>query len=110
MPQGAVTVRPAAPADADFVFRVTEACMRGYAEQTFGRWDEALVRASFASATHRIIRHEGHDIGCIALIDEGDHTKLDKLYILPACQNRGSERRSCATSWRRPLRRGSRCA
>jgi ribosomal protein S18 acetylase RimI-like enzyme len=84
-----VTLRPAVSDDAEFVFRVTEACMRAYAEQTWGAWNEAITRASFTPATHRIIRCDDQDIGCLALYEMGDHLDLDKLYILPAYQNRG---------------------
>jgi ribosomal protein S18 acetylase RimI-like enzyme len=84
-----VTLRPAASDDAEFVFRVTEACMRAYAEQTWGAWNEAITRASFTPATHRIIRCDDQDIGCLALHEREDHLDLDKLYILPAYQDRG---------------------
>jgi len=76
-------------ADSDFVFRVTEACMRSYAEQTWGRWDESKVRSAFTPATHQIIQYKGHDIGCLALEDSAADIVLDKLFILPAYQNRG---------------------
>src|SRR2546421_4855528 len=85
----AVTLRPAAPDDAEFVFQVTEVCMRAYAEQTWGAWNEAVTRASFDPATHRIIQCDDQDIGCLALHERSDHLDLDKLYILPAYQNRG---------------------
>jgi GNAT superfamily N-acetyltransferase len=84
-----VTLRPATADDAEFVFRVTEACMRAYAEQTWGAWNEAVTRASFDPATHRIIRCDDEDIGCLAVHAREDHLDLDKLYILPAYQNRG---------------------
>jgi GNAT superfamily N-acetyltransferase len=89
MPEPTIALRPASPADADFVFRLTEACMRNYAVATWGQWDEAATRASFRPDTHRIIQHEGEDIGCVALEDRADHLDLKKLYVLPAFQNRG---------------------
>jgi GNAT superfamily N-acetyltransferase len=82
-------LRPAVPADAEFVFRLTEACMRRYAEQTWGQWNEALTRDSFVPRTHQIIRYGGGDIGCIELIESSDEFDLNKLYILPDYQNRG---------------------
>jgi len=63
--------------------------MRDYAIATWGRWDEAATRASFTPDTHRIIQHEGEDIGCLALEDEADRLILKKLYVLPRYQNRG---------------------
>jgi len=89
MLESPVTVRPAAPADAEFVFRLTEACMRHYAEETWGQWNEEITRASFLPATHHIIQVDGRDIGCIALEQAADHLVLQKLYILPDWQNRG---------------------
>jgi len=85
----AVSLRAAAPDDADFLFQVTEACMRAYAEQTWGAWNEEMTRASFTPPTHRIIRWRDQDIGCLALHEKADHLVLDKPYILPAHQNRG---------------------
>jgi len=89
MPEPAISLRPASRADADFVFRLTQAGMRDYAVATWGRWDEAATRASFKPDTHRIIQHEWQDIGCVALEDRGDHLDLRKLYVLPPYQNRG---------------------
>jgi GNAT superfamily N-acetyltransferase len=68
---------------------VAEACMRAYAEQTWGAWNEEVTRASFTPATHRIIQCDDQDIGCLALEERADHLDLDKVYILPAHQNRG---------------------
>ena len=82
-------LRPAVPADADFVFRLAEAGLRHYAEQTWGKWDKAGTRASFLSMTHQIIQYGGQDIGCIALVEAPDEFKLNRLFLLPAFQNRG---------------------
>jgi hypothetical protein len=82
-------LRPAVPADAEFVFRLTEACMRRYAEQTWGQWNEALTRDSFVPATHQIIQYGGEDIGCVELIESSDELRLAKLYIWPDYQNQG---------------------
>jgi GNAT superfamily N-acetyltransferase len=88
-PLPAVSLRPALAEDAEFVFRVTEFCMRRYAEQTWGRWDEAYNRASFAPETHQIVQYDSQDIGCIEVEDAPTHMRVNKLYILPAYQNRG---------------------
>ena len=84
-----VTLRPATIEDADLVLRVTEACMRRYAEQTWGRWDEDRTRQSFVPATHEIIQYREQDIGCIERTSALQHVSLNKLYILPAYQNCG---------------------
>lgn len=84
-----VNWRPAVQADADLVFRMTEACMREYAERMWGRWEADGIRADFTPETHRILVHEGCEIGCVAIEDNGDHYRLAKLYVMPAWQNRG---------------------
>jgi GNAT superfamily N-acetyltransferase len=84
-----IVLRPASPADAEFVFRLAEAGLRHYAEQTWGKWDDAGTRASFVPATHRIIQYGGQDVGCIALVESPDELELNRLFILPEFQNRG---------------------
>lgn len=84
-----VTLRPASPADAELVFRITESTMRAYAEETWGYWDSERTRASFSLSTHRIAQLGGIDIGCLEWIEDPDGFRLNKLYILPAHQKRG---------------------
>ena len=84
-----IGLRPASPADADFVFQLAEAGLRHYAEQTWGKWDDAGARASFMPATHRIIQYGGEDIGCLALIELPDAFKLNRLFVLPEFQKLG---------------------
>ena len=86
---GAIVLRPASPDDAEFVFRVSEATMRAYAEATWGRWDPEQTKASFSPVTHRIIQRDGADIGCLEWIEQLDGFRLNKLFILPTYQNRG---------------------
>lgn len=85
----AISLRPASPDDAEFVFRVTEATMRVYAEATWDHWDHKRTMASFSPATHRIVRCDDTDIGCLEWIEEPGEFRLSKLFILPAYQNRG---------------------
>src|SRR5579859_7264973 len=84
-----VSLRPASADDADFVFAVTEATMRGYAEATWGEWSPEAARASFRPEFTRIIQFEGTDVGCIDCREEASALVLDKLYIAPDYQNRG---------------------
>lgn len=60
-----VSLRAATSEDAAFALRVTEACMRVYAEQAWGNWDG---RADFHLAFDEVIQLAGRDIGLIALI------------------------------------------
>jgi GNAT superfamily N-acetyltransferase len=84
-----ISVRAALPSDAEFVFTLTEACMRHYAEATWGKWDAETTRRSFFPETHSIVRLCETDIGCMELIEEPSIFRLNKLYIAPLYQNRG---------------------
>jgi GNAT superfamily N-acetyltransferase len=81
-----ISLRPATSDDAAFALHVTEACMRVYAEQAWGRWDG---RADLDVAFDEIIQLAGNDVGLFGVDRSSDHWFLDKLYILPAHQNRG---------------------
>lgn len=87
--QRMIRVRPALDSDAEFVFVLTEACMRRYAEATWGAWDAEKTRKSFFPKTHSITLFDEVDVGCYELIEEPARFQLNKLYILPPYQNRG---------------------
>jgi GNAT superfamily N-acetyltransferase len=86
-------LRRASAADADFVYRVMEATMRLYVEQTWGSFSEELTRKAvadvIASGSCSIIEFEGSDIGVLSVERLDDRIKLNQLYILPSHQNRG---------------------
>jgi GNAT superfamily N-acetyltransferase len=81
-----IAFRPATRADAAFVLRVTEACMRVYAEQTWGVWDGRL---DLDTSFDQIVQLAGRDIGMVGVDRRPDFWFIDKLYLLPAYQNRG---------------------
>ena len=81
-----VSLRAATWDDAACALHVTEACMRVYAEQTWGSWNG---RADLDLAFDKIIQLAGRDIGLIGVDRGSDCWFLDKLYLLPACQNHG---------------------
>jgi GNAT superfamily N-acetyltransferase len=81
-----IILRPVTSDDAAFALHVTEACMRVYAEQTWGTWNG---RADLDCSFDNIIQLAGTDIGLIGVQRHSDHWFLDKLYLLPAHQNRG---------------------
>jgi len=72
--------------DAAFALHVTEACMRSYAEQTWGTWNGL---ADLDLATDEIIQLCGRDIGLFGVSRHADHWFVEKLYLLPPYQNRG---------------------
>jgi GNAT superfamily N-acetyltransferase len=81
-----VSLRAATSDDAAFALHVTEACMRVYAEQTWGSWSG---RADLDLAFDKIIQLAGRDIGLTGVDRRSDCWFLDKLYLLPAYQNHG---------------------
>jgi GNAT superfamily N-acetyltransferase len=81
-----LSLRAATNDDAAFALHVTEACMRGYAEQTWGSWDR---RADLNIGFDEIIELAGRDIGLIGVDRRSDFWFLDKLYVLPAYQRQG---------------------
>ena len=81
-----IALRPATRADAAFVLRVTEACMRVYAERTWGIWDG---RFDLDPAFDQIVQRAGRDIGMVGVDRRPDFWFIDKLYLLPAYQNQG---------------------
>jgi GNAT superfamily N-acetyltransferase len=81
-----VSLRAATSEDAAFALHVTEACMRVYAEQTWGSWDG---HADLELAFDKVIQLAGRDIGLIGVDRRSNCWFLDKLYLLPAYQNRG---------------------
>jgi GNAT superfamily N-acetyltransferase len=81
-----ICLRPAMRGDTQFALHVTEACMRVYAEQTWGSWNG---RPDLDLAFDEIIQLDGSDIGLIGVERRSDHWFLDKLYLLPPYQNQG---------------------
>lgn len=93
----AYQLRPAVPTDYDFLYDVQRETMRTYVEQTFGPWDETFQRELFDSefdpAQFQVIVVDGVDAGLLLLETYETHWFLDKIYLLPAYQNRGIGRR-----------------
>jgi GNAT superfamily N-acetyltransferase len=81
-----ISLRNATDEDAAFALRVTEACMRVYAEQTWGRWDG---RADLNIATDKIIELAMSDVGLMGVNRRPDFWFIERLYVLPAYQRRG---------------------
>jgi GNAT superfamily N-acetyltransferase len=79
-------LRPATVSDSGFALEITEACMRVYAEQTWGSWDGL---ADFDSACDQIVELAGRHVGLMGVERLSDHWFIEKIYLLPAFQNRG---------------------
>jgi GNAT superfamily N-acetyltransferase len=101
-----ITLRRATSRDAEFVYRLSEVCMRGYAEQTWGYWDEDAARSSFRVATHRIVQSRERDIGCLAIEERDDALWLLRIYLLPRYRRHGIGSALVARAVKRALMRG----
>lgn len=88
-------LRPATEDDLALTYAITEAAMRGYVEQTWGRWEPEqqrhLHRQRYTPHTHRIvlIGDPPEVAGLVAIEDEPTHLQLAKLYLLPARRDQG---------------------
>jgi GNAT superfamily N-acetyltransferase len=93
MTERQTTFREAILADAEFIYRVVEATMRTYVEQTWGSFSEEYNRKNIAetiaAGNYSIIQFEGEDIGALSIERHPSHIQLAQFYILPAHQNRG---------------------
>lgn len=83
-----INLRPANERDWEFVVMVSDACMREYAEKTWGQWS-AGHPSNFEAASWRIIQCNSCDIGCLSLAEDDTVFTLRALYILPSYQNHG---------------------
>lgn len=88
-----VRLRAATMADADFVCRVSEATMRGYVEQAWGKFDPQANRKALSekiAAGHcSIIIYRQADAGILSVQRLASHLQLDQVFVLPEYQNRG---------------------
>ncbi len=93
MMTGQIILRVAANEDLEFLFSLLRASLGPYVEQTYGPWkDEEQRTRFFAStdpATHRIVELDGRPVGCLAVRWLPDEVRLDRIFLLPAHQNRG---------------------
>jgi len=66
--------------------RASDACIKPYAEQTWGYWDGEV---NFDPTRDEIVTHLGWDIGLMRVDRLPDHWFLAKLYLLPPFQGEG---------------------
>jgi len=88
-----IELRKASAGDAAFIYRVVETTMRGYVEQTWGRFDEQGNRKAalerIEAGLYSVVRSGAEDVGALAVERTPTHIQLDQLFILPSHQNRG---------------------
>ncbi|GMN78364.1 GNAT family N-acetyltransferase [Variovorax sp. V512] len=79
--------------DADFLFDLCEATMRGYVEQVWGSWNAAGVRAHLAEQARAgaffALDLDGMRVGAVAFEQHDTHIQIEEMYIVPSWQNRG---------------------
>lgn len=84
------TLHPARPADAEWLYSVRRATMRGYVEDTFGHWDDDAQRARFhvpaELANMQIIRVENRNAGLLHVEREPAEIFLANIQIEPRFQ------------------------
>lgn len=87
------SLRVAGQEDLEFLFALLRAALGPYVEQTFGPWKDEEQRARFfestVPATHQVIELGGRPIGCLDVRWLPDQVKLNRIFLLPAHQNRG---------------------
>lgn len=88
-----ISLRVAEREDLEFLFSLLKASLGPYVEQTFGPWKDEEQRARFFEstdpATHQVIELGGQPIGCLDVRWLPDQVKLNRIFLLPAHQNRG---------------------
>jgi GNAT superfamily N-acetyltransferase len=86
-------LRTASDADVDFITDLTETVMREHIEQMWGQWDPEFqwkdFYRSYPHLRHEIVMCDEGPIGYLAVRNKDEVMFLEKLYLLPAYQNRG---------------------
>lgn len=86
-------LRPATPADLEFLYGLLRQTLGPYVEQTWGPWDDEDQRARFFSATRlgtqRVVELDGRPTGCVDVDRLPDAFTLNRVLLLPEHQNRG---------------------
>jgi GNAT superfamily N-acetyltransferase len=83
-----IALRGAREDDRPFLRWLEEVCMREYAIALWGVWRPG-PEEEVSLDSHRIIEHEGENVGCVATDRHVDHIWIGKLYIAPSHQRRG---------------------
>jgi ribosomal protein S18 acetylase RimI-like enzyme len=86
-------MRPATQDDLALTYAITEDAMRGYVEETWGKWDEdeqlQKHRANFTHDTYKIILVKDEAAGLVAVEEFPSHVWLVKLYLLERYRGQG---------------------
>jgi ribosomal protein S18 acetylase RimI-like enzyme len=87
------SLRPVTHDDYEYLYRLNEATMRAYAEQTYGPWDETTVRRIFAErwrpASIQIVVVDGHDAGMLEVRTSESEVNLTNIRVTTEHQCQG---------------------
>ena len=87
-----ITLRDAIERDLEFLYELHRETLKEYIDQTWGwdeNWQQAHFRDRFDLSRKSIIQQDGNPIGCLAVLDEGNHIYLSYIALKPALQNKG---------------------
>jgi len=87
-----IGLRPGAPEDREYLWRLHRETMRDYVDRTWS-WDDAIQRGrfdeNFDPLSFFIIEKDGEPAGYISIRRPGDEIFLASIEICPAQQNQG---------------------
>lgn len=90
---GGITRRPAGPDDMEFLYTLFEAALGPHLVASNGPWRQREERARFFEtsdpADHEVVELDGRPVGCLKVRWLLDEVRLDRVFVLPAHQNRG---------------------
>jgi ribosomal protein S18 acetylase RimI-like enzyme len=114
MDEQAITLRPVAASDRDFVADVHRSAYHDLVTAIWGGWDErtqaGYVDEIVQHPTFEIVEQAGVPIGFISITHEPDHDYLEMIALAPSARGRGvgsrliRDRISAATARCMPLR------
>jgi ribosomal protein S18 acetylase RimI-like enzyme len=87
-----ISLRDATDEDYAFLYRLHREALKDYIDQTWGwneDWQAAYFRENFDLTGKSIIQQGGQNIGCIAVLDEGQHIFLSYIALVPSHQRMG---------------------
>jgi len=87
-----IQLRPVSHADYNFLYSLHRETFIDYINATWGwdeKWQQDYFKEHFDPSVLDIIQFEGEDIGCINVMDEGDHLFLAYIAILSDHQRKG---------------------
>jgi ribosomal protein S18 acetylase RimI-like enzyme len=88
-----ISLRPVTDDDYEYLYALNEQTMREYAEQTYGPWNETVVRGIFAERWRpesiRIVVIDGQDGGMLEVIPGETSVQLANIRVAPEHQGKG---------------------